>query len=97
MPLLEVTEDKIRLGFVAGGGTWEDLAYLEITKDGIKMFRPKSGAVPTFDLAKDAGLVSGGTKDTVMEAKNGQLNLKFKNNTKSGPLTWDAQGNVRIG
>src|SRR5690606_38920443 len=34
-PVLEVTEDKIRLGFAAGSGEWEDFAYLEMTKDGI--------------------------------------------------------------
>lgn len=96
-PLLEIEEEKIRFGFAAGDGTWEDFAYIELTKDGIKMFQPKSKAVPTFDLAKSAGVISDGTKDTAFEAKNGKLHLKFKDNVKSGPLTWNAQGNVKIG
>jgi hypothetical protein len=96
-PRLEITEDRIRFGFVAGDATWEDFAYMEITKDGIKMFQPKSKAVPTFDLAAKSGTLSDGTADTVIEAKDGKLNLKFKDNAKSGPLTWDAQGNVKIG
>jgi hypothetical protein len=96
-PMLEVTEETIRFGFVAGDGTWEDFAYMELTKDGIKMFQPKAKKVPTFDLESKAGGLSDGTKDTAVRASGGKLELKFKDSAKSGPLTWDAQGNVRIG
>ncbi len=96
-PMLEVTEETIRFGFVAGDGTWEDFAYMELTKDGIKMFQPKAKKVPTFDLESKAGGLSDGTNDTAVRASGGKLELKFKNSAKSGPLTWDRQGNVRIG
>ncbi len=96
-PMLEVTEETIRFGFVAGDGTWEDFAYMELTKDGIKMFQPKAKKVPTFDLESKAGGLSDGTRDTAVRASGGKLELKFKNSAKSGPLTWDRQGNVRIG
>ncbi len=96
-PVLEISEEKIRLGFSTDDGTWEDFAYLEMTKDGIKMFQPKAGGVATFDLEKKSGLISDGSADTAVEAKAGKLTLKYKNSAKSGPLEWDAQGNVKIG
>ncbi len=96
-PLLEVSEEAIKLGFVAGDGTWEDFAYLEITKDGIKIFQPKSEGVPTFDSNAGNGVVSDGTKDATVTVSGGKIKLKYTEYDGNGVLKIDSSGNVKIG
>jgi len=95
-PRLQVTEDSIKLGFVAGSGDWEDFAYLEITKDGVQIYQPKSKGIPTFDTKSGVGTISSGSKDASVVAKGSDLTVTF-GNCKAGPLVMDKGGNVKIG
>jgi len=95
-PRLQITEDSIKLGFVAGSGDWEDFAYLEITKDGIQLYQPKSKGIPTFDTKSGVGTISSGSKDASLVAKGSDLTVTF-GNCKAGPLVMDKGGNVKIG
>lgn len=96
-PVLELTEDTIRLGFANGSQDWKDFAYLEITKDGIKMFQPKANGTATFDLAAKTGAVTDGAGKASFTANDGKLNLKFQSDMSAGAIKVDAQGNVKLG